>query len=290
MARKSQPLVSVVIPTRNRMDLLMKAINSAIDQTWKNIEIIVVNDASTDTTETELQALDLLVPLKIISNKFPSGGSKARNQGVDHAAGHYIAFLDDDDTWYPTKLERQIFLFEANAGCSAVTCCYTEEIPGEKTTFVKVDEVSDVQELLFRNQLGGASMYLTTKANFFKCGGFDNNLKSGQDWDLILKLWLNGHIIVAPEPLVNYLSHGQTRITNLDNTYKGLVYIYLKYRDLMSANTRKKQLAELTFLRLKMARKGSPARTLKLWKLACSLQFKDSLFFFLRYIKFYTRK
>ena len=123
MLHTAHELVSVVIPTRNRRDRLERAIKSAKVQTWPTIEIIVVDDASSDGTQLFLQKrVSEDARVQVVRNEVPRGGGGARNQGVAVARGQYIAFLDDDDTWLPEKLAEQVALMKANPGASAVSC------------------------------------------------------------------------------------------------------------------------------------------------------------------------
>ena len=111
--------VSAVITTHNRCELLLKAIESVKNQTYKNIEIIVVDDASSDSTLDKCRILDGIKYIRINTSK---GGNYARNVGIKNSSGHYIAFLDDDDEWYPTKIEKQLGLFDKHKNKLFQTC------------------------------------------------------------------------------------------------------------------------------------------------------------------------
>jgi glycosyltransferase involved in cell wall biosynthesis len=106
-ANDTTPLVSVVLPTFNRAHLLKSALASVLSQTYKNLEIIVVDDASTDDTQ-QVVAVIKDHRLRYIRHVATKGGSAARNTGILAAIGSYIAFLDDDDEWYPEKVEAQL--------------------------------------------------------------------------------------------------------------------------------------------------------------------------------------
>lgn len=117
----TQPLVSVVIPTHNRKGKVLEAITSALDQKLDNIEILVVDDGSTDGTAEYLKSLNL--PITIITK--PNGGvSNARNTGIKAAKGKYVAFLDSDDLWLPGKLEAQVNYLESHPDIPLV---YTDQ-------------------------------------------------------------------------------------------------------------------------------------------------------------------
>lgn len=247
----NQELISVIIPTRNRSSQLIKAIDSALSQTWANIEIIVVDDASDDETSNIIPTK--YSDIKYIRNTSPQGGSFARNIGIKNSNGIYIAFLDDDDTWLPEKLELQVSQFKSRDDVSLVTCSYYE-INLSKKRYVRVREVNHLQDLLCQNSLGGASMYLTKKDFLLKVGCFDSSLSSGQDWDILIKMWSIGKIVSCSEPLVNYLNNPHSiRITNsIYASYKGLLGIFFKYKSLMSNSTRYFLLTELIFYRWKI--------------------------------------
>ena len=107
-------LVSVIIPTWNRSNLIPTAINSVLNQTYKDWELIIVDDGSTDNTEEVIKKFQTNdTRIKFIKHKENSGGCSAQKiQGVKNALGNYIAFLDSDDEWLPTKLEEQLDLFK----------------------------------------------------------------------------------------------------------------------------------------------------------------------------------
>ena len=106
--------ISVVIPTHNRVDLLPRAIKSVLEQTYKDIEIVVVSDGSTDGTDEYMKQYADNPNVKYISYHPGRGGNYARNAGFDAAKGEFVAFLDDDDEWGPTKIEKQVALMEAD--------------------------------------------------------------------------------------------------------------------------------------------------------------------------------
>ena len=117
------PKVSVIIPTFNRCRPVVRAIRSAMEQTFKDLEIIVVDDGSSDATKSTVGQLP--GPLKFITHPSNRGVSAARNTGIQHATSPYIAFLDSDDHWLPDKLKVQVEFLESHA---SIPACQTEEI------------------------------------------------------------------------------------------------------------------------------------------------------------------
>ena len=109
ISKGNRSLVSTIIPTHNRSKMLNRSINSVLNQTYSAIECIVIDDGSTDNTVDviETQKDDRLI---YVSHKSNRGASAARNTGIRHSNGEYISFLDDDDEWLPTKLEKQVEL------------------------------------------------------------------------------------------------------------------------------------------------------------------------------------
>ena len=133
---KSAPLVSVVIPTHNRNLLLIDAVESALAQTWSNIEVVIVDDGSTDDTAVTAR--------RMIGTRWPQervrytwqqnmGASAARNHGLRLSHGAYVQFLDSDDLLYPTKVAKQVGVLEQSENRNAVCCnCYGEMGPMAK--------------------------------------------------------------------------------------------------------------------------------------------------------------
>ena len=262
MSRSNHPMISVVIPTHNRRERLARAIASVHAQTWPHIEIVVVDDASSDDTPDYLQGLALHDPrVKAVRNESALGGGGARNRGIAEASGDYIAFLDDDDVWMPEKLDIQFSMLLAKPGISAVSCGFVAEFPFFGKRPVQVVAPVNEQQLLRSNHLGGASMCLTSKAALVAIGGFDPKLRSGQDWDLWLKLYGQGEIVVSDQALVRYIPHTGVRITsNPKSTYSGRRRIYYRYRSKMAQATRHFLLCELLYCRKVLLAIGAKAK------------------------------
>jgi glycosyltransferase involved in cell wall biosynthesis len=243
-------LVSVVIPTRNRRARLLQALGSVREQLGVNIEIVVVDDGSTDGTQDALEEIAKGEPgFKYVRHEIPLGGGGARNAGVSLARGNYIAFLDDDDQWLAGKLKRQLAAFNEHPEVLAISCGFIiDSSRNEKVIHPHLP--NNRQELLRANILGGASVCLVRKSAFQQIGGFDTKLRSGQDWDLWLKLHAMGPIYLCDDALVRYFQHHDGSITdNPWGRYLGRRRIHLRYRLEMSPLTRRYSLCELSFYR-----------------------------------------
>lgn len=248
-------LLSVIIPTRNRCEQLARAIASVQHQDWPDIEIIIVDDASTDNTPQYLADLSKNTGnIKYISNSQPVGGSQARNLGIGLATGFYTAFLDDDDIWLPQKSRRQIELLISDESLSAVTCDFRILYSGLPITRIKrITQISNSNSIYAFNFLGGASMCLTYTHLLLEVKGFNDGLLSCQDWDLWLKLAQLGEIGIVEEVLVHYYSHKSERISSkLGNVYSGRAKIYFDYREKMTDIVRRQNVTAILFIRIMM--------------------------------------
>lgn len=204
----NQPAVSVIIPTYNRAHLIGRAIQSVLDQTYEDYEIIVVDDRSTDNTEeviNEFRKKDERI--RYIRHEKNKGGSAARNTGIKAAQGVYIAFHDSDDEWFPRKLAKQMEFFSTAKAVVGVTYTGFWRIEGDKKVYIPWSWVAKKdgnihQELLKGNFVGTPSI-VTRKECFERAGLFDESLPRLQDWDLVLRLSKHYDFKCIDEPLLN---------------------------------------------------------------------------------------
>lgn len=209
------PLVSVVIPTYNRASLVPRAIESVLAQTHSDFEIIVVDDASTDDTQATVQAYDddRIMYLAHETNRHVSA---ARNTGIAHASGEYIAFLDDDDEWRPTKLKKQIDCMCATGEEVAMVYCWMDYRDGETIVRRYRPQLrGDIFERAIGGQpIGGCSTLLVRAEAIDRVGGFDESLPRGNDGDFIRRVARIYQVDYVPEVLVHhYVNHEHGRIT-----------------------------------------------------------------------------
>jgi len=183
----SKPLVSVIIPTYNRAHFLPDAIESVLAQTYKNWELIVVDDGSTDNTREVVARFGGQVCYLYQENK---GCGAARNTGIEYARGEYIALLDSDDVWYPDKLALQVDLFKRFPGTGMVGCgCHWLNSQGARTGVSLPPELLDYRELKVRYAISGTpSTVLINRKALESVGTFDPSLLRCQDWDLWLRI------------------------------------------------------------------------------------------------------
>jgi len=198
------PRVTVVIPTFNRADLVTEAVESVRRQTYRDFEIVVCDDGSTDDTAIRVRALG--APVRYLGLPHTGHPGAPRNRGVEAASGELVAFLDDDDLWEAEKLARQIALIDSEPRLDVV---YTDRrllFPDGSLSAPVASPTLERPEEVFDLALGGRFPCLDTvlmRADLLRrVGGFDETLVTGEDLDLWLRL---GRIVRAarvPEPLV----------------------------------------------------------------------------------------
>jgi len=228
------PKVSVLITTRNRPDLLGRAVESVLGQTYEDYELLIVDDASTDSTADAVEAFKDK-RIRYVRRMVAGGGSAARNTGIKAAAGEYIAFLDDDDEWFPAKLEKQVAVIERAP--KEVGLVYTGvEIDGKGWNRglerVMPGARGDLRERLLRGStIGSVSKVLARKECFFRAGMFDENLKSCQDWDMWLRIADFYRFDFVPEILARIHLHGEQISSNLGSMIPGRIMMVEKHMD-----------------------------------------------------------
>ncbi|MCT7955975.1 glycosyltransferase family 2 protein [Laspinema palackyanum] len=199
------PTISVIIPAYNAEKFIKGTIISVLNQTFRDLELIVINDGSTDGTLEVVSSFD---DARVQVFSYPnSGPQKSRNRGIDKARGEYLSFLDADDLWTPDKLERQLQALQDNPD-AAVAYSWTdfinesgERLPGgQHFKFTK-----DVYErLLLGDFIGSGSNPLIRREALLSVGPFDESLVGGQDWEMWLRLAAQYQFVVVPSSQVFY--------------------------------------------------------------------------------------
>ena len=234
-----QELVTAIITTHNRLVLLKRAIDSVFAQTYSNIELIVVDDASTDGTSeycTQQPLRYIFIP-----KEESKGGNYARNQGIRAAKGKYIAFLDDDDYWLPTKIEKQVALIESKE-CELVHCGRKLEIiKGNKVTYRDLlpisSEYGDMHKKILQTICTTTTNILAKRKALFDVGLFDENLRFWQEYELTIRLAQRKPFYFVNEVLSVYRidTSDKHRLTNKYEEWKDAVkYIHKKHAELYS--------------------------------------------------------
>ncbi|HSY02371.1 MAG TPA: glycosyltransferase [Acidobacteriaceae bacterium] len=229
-------LVSAVIPTRGRPELLLCAIRSAFHQTWRPMEVIVVIDGPDADTEARLAQISD-ARLRVVILPEISGGCIARNAGVRAACGDWIAFLDDDDEWLPEKIERQMSaIAESDAWFPVLTCRLIAHSPTTSRMLPPrvYDSSQPVADYLFcRTGLtdpGGLIQTSTLLASrdLLLAIPFREGLRMHQDWDWVIRVASHEGVTVTmlPKPLVIWrVDDGRATVGRSQNWQFSLAWI-----------------------------------------------------------------
>ena len=217
MNNMNNPLVSVIITTYQRPDYALRAIKSALAQTYQNKQIYIIEDGG--ETALEQQLAELKLPNVIyIAHKQNMGLAAARNTGIKCSEGDYVAFLDDDDEWIETKLSEQIELaVKTDENCACIYCAAElvdekEQMMGENRPKLRGSIKQEIQRIGLHTI---PSSCLFKRQALHKTGGYDESLKSHIDHDIWMSLAKhNFNCDYTPKKLVRTYEHKGTRITN----------------------------------------------------------------------------
>ncbi len=224
-------LISVVIPTYNRAYIIFKSIESVLNQTYRNIELIIVDDGSTDDTVKNLRNIKDK-RLQIVQLEKNSGMCAARNAGTKVSKGKYIAIHDSDDIWDLEKLEKQ-YKFMKKTGCDLAFCQMRRiNVNGKEQIVPNKDITMDGD--LYHKLLKGSfipSITIMMKNELANKVEFDPEVRRFTDWDFALRVVkANYKISYLPEILAtSYIQNDSSAVT--ENKYKSIEFIYKRYKD-----------------------------------------------------------
>jgi len=226
------PIVSVILPTYNRKKLLGRSVQSVLNQTYQDFELIIIDDGSTDDTERLVKSLnsEKIIFIRHEQNK---GVAAARNTGLRLATGEYIAFQDSDDEWMLDKLENQIRAFETSPPeVGMVYTAYLVKAHGEEGYIhflePKIKDRSIFSNLVRRHFMGMPGLML--KRDCFERGGtFDERFPAFDDWDLFLRMSRHYHSKGINKPLFINYRQADSVSSNLSYITKGFQLLLEKY-------------------------------------------------------------
>jgi len=208
----NNPLVSVVIPVYNGEQFIAECLESVYNQTYRPLEIIIVDDGSNDNSIDVMNQIP--IEKKIIQQK-NGDVSRARNVGVNNATGEFVAFMDQDDIWLPQKVEQQVQIFRQNLNVDLVFTDLIKLFPNGKQHHAKdkhkialflTDE--NLFATLSRKNVLMPSAVMIRKSSFIAAGSFDESFKTCGDYELWLRMAALGmKFRYVPEPLILYRYH-----------------------------------------------------------------------------------
>lgn len=205
-------IVSVIIPTYKRAERLSRTIDSVLNQTFKNVEVIVVDDNSDGdefrkATEIIMQKFSDNPKVVYLKHSINKNGSAARNTGIRYSKAKYVAFLDDDDYFLPTKIEKQVDLLERNLDCYGGVCCdhialYEKYIYNKNK--IKISGDGNYLDTLLNgeNVLAAGSTLVVRRTVFEKIGCYDETFKRHQDWEFLVRFFREYKMLILSENLV----------------------------------------------------------------------------------------
>ena len=217
------PLVSAIMPAYNAEKYISQTLESVIAQTYRNLEIIVVDDGSRDTTPDIVKAAAARDSrIKFIRQR-NQGVAVARNTAIEHASGEYIAPVDADDIWYEEKIKKQMRCMAASPAKVGVVYSWSTAMAEDGALYGAAScakhEGDVFTTMIYQNFIGNASVPLIRRACIDHVGGYDPNLRAQnaegcEDWDLTLRLAEHYHYAVTPEFLVGYRQLNNSMSTN----------------------------------------------------------------------------
>lgn len=232
------PRVSVIIPTYNRAQLVGRAIQSVLNQTYQDFELIVVDDCSTDNTAQIVKGIgDERV--KYIPHQVNKGASAARNTGIRAARGELIGFLDSDDEWLPEKLQRQVDKFDsASANVGLVYGGYVV-IDDETKRTIRQENPSKrgyVFRGILREDFVGSPTPLVKRECFEKVGLFDEEMQFGEDWDMWVRIAQHYEFDFLREMVANFYVSQHQITTDSIGVLQGFSKFWVKHQSHLSEN------------------------------------------------------
>ena len=214
-----EPKVSVIITTYNRAGLLPRAVNSVLNQTLDEYEIIIVDDASSDDTQQIIAGFDDL-RIRSVRHEVNRGQSVATNAGIARARGEYVTFLDDDDEWPADRLRRMVAVLDdarPNVGLVYGWRISVDDSTGETVEYPHYTHEGDrfFEEMLANNFLIGTGRLMVRTSVAREIGCYDENLNVHNDWDFVTRVALKYDVAVCPAVvLIFHVSHGSARISD----------------------------------------------------------------------------
>lgn len=210
------PLISVIIPAYNNEKTIREAIESVLNQTFSDFELIVINDSSNDST---LEIVSSIQDSRIKIFSYPNAGvSASRNRGFKLAAGNFISFLDADDLWMSDKLEAQLKALQSNPQ-AALAYSWNDRID-ESGQFLSKGNYKNFsgnvyEQLVVQNFLETASNPLIRAEALKAVGDFDPTLTPAEDWDMYLRLAERYNFVVVPRPQILYRASANSQSANI---------------------------------------------------------------------------
>ncbi|MGB7533081.1 MAG: glycosyltransferase [Halobacteriota archaeon] len=235
---KSNPAVSAIIPTYNRAHLIGRAVQSVLNQTYQDFEILIIDDGSTDNTEEIIKSFRD-ERIRHIRHERNKGAAAARNTGIKAARGEYIAFQDSDDEWYSNKLEEISKIIEERKDVDFITS-YGKIIKNGKiigdigrAPWVNVLSKTELIIRLFISNFIPTQGVVVKKEKIVEVGGFDESLPSASDYELWLRLAPICTLYFVNKPLFNLYFSQKSLTSDIGKRIKSQVHLFNKNQKIL---------------------------------------------------------
>jgi glycosyltransferase involved in cell wall biosynthesis len=268
-----QPLVSIIVPTFGRLKYLRPTVASVLRQTLEDWELIIADDGSDEETRGYLRSLRADRRIRLVWLMHTGIPALVRNAALREARGEYVAFLDSDDLWSPEKLSRQVEILRARPECH---WCYTAishiDGSGEPLAEPVFGPWQPCEGAVFERLVSGPVVIrtpsvLAARELVARAGGFDETIRSGEDYDLWLRLALASEVALLDEPLVQVRRHEANHTGDWEIAFAGRDRTLRKLQDVVDSNRRVLLRAERTGNALTLAARhaslGNRARMLR---------------------------
>ncbi|NLW32722.1 MAG: glycosyltransferase family 2 protein [Fibrobacter sp.] len=251
--------VAVVIPTRNRVQMLKQAVESVYRSTFSDLEVVVVDDSTISELDYDLENYLKSKGTKYIRSGGNRGGGYCRNLGIQATSSEYIAFLDDDDRWEPSKLEKQILMMKEKNE----SICYTginickNSSKSFRYSFHYPRYKDHYKSIMAKNFIGTTSSVVVTRKIIEKTGGFDVNLQALQDYDLYIRILKRSSVVWINQPLTVYNDNDlPDKVSSSTEYYKQAAsYLKEKYSEDPYWPVLKKSLKNIKLLKMFRSRR-----------------------------------
>ncbi|RKY37879.1 MAG: glycosyltransferase family 2 protein [Candidatus Omnitrophota bacterium] len=285
------PTVSVIIPTYNRAHLVGRAVESVLDQTFQDFEILVVDDHSVDNTEEVVNDFND-ARIRYIKHQINMGGNATRNTGVKNSKGEYIAFLDSDDEWLPEKLKKQIDIFQRAPDKVGLVYSWAEMIDEKGELFRKLNFVvkGRVLQNILRGNFISSSTVVVKKKCFDEVGLFDESFASCQDREMWTRIATKYEIEVVPEYLDRIYKDEKNSISaSPKKVVYGYYQYFIKFQELYLSEGMREELSQnLSWVAYELIKEGYKKKARECFRLSfkySKTNWKNYARFFLSLIK-----
>ena len=231
-------MVSVVIPTYNRAQLVSRGIESVLKQTYRDIEVIVVDDASNDNTTDVINAIGDQ-RIRYVKHQVNKGVSESRNTGIKIAKGQLVGFLDSDDEWLPEKLRKQVDRFSQvpdDTGLVYGACLFVDEKTKKPIRVVTPKKRGDVFKDMLMGDFVMSPTPLVKRECFDRAGLFDRDFSTSEDWDMWLRIAQHYKFDFVRDLVAKYYVSPSQTTNDASTVVQGYLKFMAKHDSLISGN------------------------------------------------------